>query len=128
MDPIKSNRPPNAPRSTPPRQTHGTKSQKSFGVNQTPPGGQPLESDRDQVIHPNFARIRSRIEHALNRSLDKDQVFQDLIQSEVEHALGSGASKQLVDSVTEAYRKDPALTKLFDQLYEKATADSNKPS
>jgi len=126
MDPInRKTTPPDVSQASPTGPAQGAGSaEKKFDVGAT--GGQvPSAAGAAAAIRPNFDRMASRIQSYVSKSMSRDQVLDALVDSETKQTFGESASPQMTAAVAEAFRNDPHLSQMFNQLYIKATSKAN---
>ena len=70
---------------------------------------------------PDFDRISAQIRESAGKSLTREQVRDQLIDSETRRIFGEHATPQMATAVSEAFASDPHLSQLFNQLFSKAT-------
>ena len=83
--------------------------------------GQQAAQQAQPMIRPAFDQMASRIKDAVGRSLSKDQVREELIGDEAKQAFGPDATPEMTTAIADAFKNDPHLSQLFNQLYAKAT-------
>ena len=128
MDPINRKvTPPNVPQAAPTGPAkESAPADKKFEVGGAPgqlPAGQ--AQGAAAAIRPNFERMASRIQAGVSKSMNRDQILEDLVDSETKQAFGESASPQMTAAVADAFRTDPNLSQMFNQLYIKATSKAN---
>ena len=128
MDPINRKvTPPNVPQTTPTGPAkESAPADKKFDVGAVQ-GQLPAVQAQGAAtaIRPNYERMASRIQTGVSRSMSRDQILDDLVDSETKQAFGDSASPQMTAAVADAFRTDPNLSQMFNQLYIKATSRAN---
>ena len=88
-------------------------------------GGPATPTPPPALPRPNFERIAARVEQlrqGSNPPLTRDQVRERVIGEETRDLFGRSATPAMAAAVDNAFRNDPQLAHLFNQLYNKAIA------
>jgi hypothetical protein len=128
MDPIRNKITPAGPGNIQgPQQTPATDAasgpSRKFDIGATEGATQANAAQRAQdVARPAFTEMAACIKSAVDRSLTRDQARDELIDHEAHGAFGDSATPEMSAAIGEAFRNDPHLSQLFNQLYAKAVA------
>src|SRR4051812_11551665 len=109
MDPIQRKTTPNVqgPQTPPPTTGTGAASKFNLTTNTSQP------TTPQSIARPNFDALQTQIQDAVNRSLTRDQVRDEVIDKQAKDAFGSSASPAMTASISEAFKNDPHLSQLF---------------
>ena len=126
MDPInRKPTPPNVPATGPTGPAQGAKpADRKFDVGGQA-GASPTPAGAAAAIRPNFDRMASRIQAGVSKSMTREQILEDLVGAETRQTFGDNASPEMSSAVADAFRTDPQLSQMFNQLYIKATSRVN---
>jgi hypothetical protein len=121
MDPIQRKTSPNIQAPQTPATGPADATGKKFDVGGAgATGGAGNAQGAQGVARPAFDQMAAQIQNAVGRSLTRDQVRDELIDHEVKQTFGDSATPAMTAAVSEAFKNDPHLSQLFNQLYAKA--------
>jgi hypothetical protein len=124
MDPIQRKTTPNIQGPQTPQSTGGVSGTgKKFDVGgaDAAQGGGSAQGAQG-VARPAFNEMAACIQDGVGRSLSREQVRDELIEHETKQTFGDSATPEMTAAIAGAFKNDPHLSQLFNQLYAKATA------
>ena len=84
----------------------------------------PSQPGAAPISHPTFDRFRACIDLSVRQGHDKQQILQDLVDSELRQTFGPKSSDAMRQAVVEKFQSDPQLSGLFNQLLSAAKRGS----
>lgn len=122
MDPIQRKITPNVQGpQTPPATGGASGTGKKFDVGAAGGAGGGGGQEVQGIARPAFKEMASCIQDAVGRSLTREQVRDELIEHETKQTFGDQATPEMTAAIADAFKNDPHLSQLFNQLYAKAT-------
>jgi hypothetical protein len=127
MDPIQRKITPNTPNVQGPQGPSGpggagaTGKKFEVGAAEGAAGGGSTQGTQS-VSRPAFTEMASVIQDGVGRSLTREQVRDELIDHETKSTFGDAATPEMSAAISDAFKNDPHLSQLFNQLYAQATA------
>lgn len=120
MDPIRPKfTPPSAPLQGPkPPETTPAASQAQQAAFEPAATAGPTEPT---LARPTYQRLSARIQEAAGRGLGREQALGEVVADQARQLLGTSASPQMTQAITQAFQNDPHLSQIFNQLYNQAT-------
>ena len=120
MDPIQ---PKSTPNIQPPQLAEAksaSEATQKFTLNAATPA---VPTTTAQPTHrPVFDGLATQIQNAVGRSLTREQVRDEVIGEQAKQAFGESATPAMATAIGEAFKSDPHLSQLFNQLYAQAVA------